>query len=221
MTGRRNWVLIVMLALAVLHLPECSGAETPAPEPSATATSLPAARTPTLAGTEPRATATPTPTPPAQSGTPPTPEPPTSPCAGLSGQIEVQVLVGPADAVGLEPLAVGDLPLSVVTSEEPFVVQGGGDISYADVLVEEWGTYEVTLDLRTTISGECVAGADGPTLQLALDMAGQQMVEVEAEGFQGEYPWSGEVSLDLSFPLVDGATAQGEGWVLVLHLDSL
>jgi hypothetical protein len=25
--------------------------------------------------------------------------------------------------------------------------------------------------------------------------------------------------LDLDFPLVDGAQAQGEGWVFILHLD--
>ncbi len=217
MTGKRSWILIVVLAAVVLSLPACSGADTPTP----TATPLPSTPTPMVVPAEPAATPTPTPTPPAPSGPPPTPEPPRSPCAGVSGQIEVRVLAGPADAVGLEPLAVGSLPFSVVTSEAPFAIQGGGDISYADVLVEEWGTYEVTLDLRTTISGECVVGAEGPTLQLALDMAGQQMVEVEAEGFQGEYPWSGELSLDLSFPLVDGATAQGEGWVLVLHLDSV
>ena len=221
MTGKRSWILMVMLAVVVLSLPACSGAETPTPAPTPTATQLPPTPTSTAVPAEAAPTPTPTPTPPAPSGPPPTPEPPRSPCAGLSGQIEVQVLVGPADAVGLEPLAVGSLPFSVVTSEAPFAIQGGGDISYADVLVEEWGTYEVTLDLRTTISGECVVGAEGPTLQLALDMAGQQMVEVEAEGFQGEYPWSGELSLDLSFPLVDGAMAQGEGWVLVLHLDRL
>jgi hypothetical protein len=132
--------------------------------------------------------------------------------------MEVQVLVGPAEAVGMEPLAVGSVPFAVATNEAPFVVQGGGGISYADVLVERWGTYEVTLDLETNISGECVAEGDSPTLELVLDMTGQQLVKVEAEGFQGEYPWSGNQSLNLSFPLVEGATAQGEGWVMVLHL---
>ena len=132
----------------------------------------------------------------------------------------MQVLVGPAEVVGLEPCAVGSIPFSVTSDDEPYTVQGGGDISYADTLGAEWGTYEVTLDLQTTLSGECVAGAGGEALQLRLDMAGQQMVEVQAEDFHGEYPWSGEVSLDLSFPLTDGATAQGEGWVLVLHLPS-
>jgi hypothetical protein len=132
----------------------------------------------------------------------------------------MQILVGPADAVGLEPLAVGSIPFSVTSEHEPYVVQGGGNISYADILEKEWGTYEVTLDLQTTLSGECVAGAGGEALQLRLDMTGEQMVEVQAEAFHGEYPWSGEVSRDLSFPLIDGATAQGEGWVLVLHLQA-
>ena len=81
--------------------------------------------------------------------------------------------------------------------------------------------YEVTLDLRASISGEFAEGPDGPTLAMSIYMSGEQLVEVEADRFQGEYPWSGEVSLDLSFPVTDGATAQGEGWVLMLHLDSL
>jgi len=147
----------------------------------------------------------------------PTPQPPASPCAGLSGEIELRVLVGPAAAVGLEPFAVGSIPFAVTTGEEPYLVQGGGAISYADVLVEEWGTYEVTLNLQTTINGECLAGASGEELRVTLEMAGQQMLEVQAEGFYGEYPWAGEVSFDLSFPLVDGATVEGEGWAFVLH----
>ena len=134
--------------------------------------------------------------------------------------MEMQVLVGPADAVGLEPVAVGSVPFSVTSDQEPYTVQGGGDISYSNVLQKEWGTYEVTLDLQTTLSGECVAGAAGESLQLRLDMTGEQMVEVQAEAFHGEYPWSGEVSRDLNFPLIDGATAEGEGWVLVLHLQA-
>ena len=129
----------------------------------------------------------------------------------------MRVLVAPAAAVGLEPFAVGSIPFAVTTGEEPYLVQGGGAISYADVLVEEWGTYEVTLDLQTTINGECLAGASGEELRVTLGMAGQQILEVQAEGFYGEYPWAGEVSLDLSFPLVDGATVEGEGWVFVLH----
>lgn len=131
--------------------------------------------------------------------------------------MEVRVVVGPAEAAGLEPLAVGSIPLAVSTGEAPYVVQGGGSISYADVLAEDWGTYEVTLDLQTTINGECLDGASGEELQITLGMTGQQMVEVTAEGFHGEYPWAGQVSFDLSLPLAEGATVQGEGWAFVLH----
>lgn len=218
MTNKKWTTLILMLVAVGLLLPACSGAATPTPTPTLTPSPLPPTPTPTATILPPAPVPTPTPTPmPPPGGATPTPQPPASPCAGLSGEIEVRVLVGPAAAVGLEPFAVGSIPFAVTTGEEPYLVQGGGAISYADVLVEEWGTYEVTLDLQTTINGECLAGASGEELRVTLDMAGQQMLEVQAEGFYGEYPWAGEVSLDLSFPLVDGATVEGEGWVFVLH----
>lgn len=216
---RKGYSLILMLAATVLLLAACSGAGPSSPT-TPTGTLFPP--TPTAAVVPAEATATPSPTPtiPAQGAPAATPEPPESPCAGLSGQIEVHVLVGPADAVGLEPVAVGLVPLAVVADEEPFLIQGAGDISYADILVAEWGTYEVTLDMNTTVGGECVATADSAMLELVVTMKGQQMVKVESEHFQGEYPWSGDVPLDVTFPLVEGATAQGEGWLLVLHLNS-
>jgi hypothetical protein len=128
------------------------------------------------------------------------------------------MLVGPADAVGLEPVAVGEIPFAVVTDEAPYVVEGAGHISFAEILVEEWGTYEVTLELDSTVSGECLEVADTSQLDLTVVSSGSQLVEVEAEEFQGEYPWEGTNSLDVSFPVVDGATAGGEGWTFVLHL---
>jgi hypothetical protein len=128
------------------------------------------------------------------------------------------VLVGPADAVGLEPVAVGEIPFAVVTDQEPYIVEGAGHISYADILIEEWGTYEVTLELDNTVSGECLEVAEAGQLDLTVVSSGSQLVEVEAEEFQGEYPWEGTNSLDVSLPLVDGATAAGEGWTFVLHL---
>jgi hypothetical protein len=129
----------------------------------------------------------------------------------------MQILVGPADAVGLEPVAVGTLPFSVVSESEPYLVQGGGDINYSQVLEEEWGTYTVTLDMQSSLSGECVDTEGGEVLNVTIESSGEQMVEVRAEGMQGDYPWSGTRTLELSFPLVDGATAQGEGWSFVLH----
>jgi len=130
----------------------------------------------------------------------------------------MQILVGPADAVGLEPVAVGIIPFSVVSEGEPYLVQGGGDIVYSQVLEEEWGTYTVNLDMQSTVNGECVGTGGSEVLNVSIVSSGEQMVEVRAEGMQGDYPWSGTQVLDLSFPLVDGATAQGEGWTFVLHL---
>jgi hypothetical protein len=136
----------------------------------------------------------------------------------MSGEIEMQILVGPADAVGLEPHAVGAIPFSVTSASEPYVVQGGGDITYADILVEQWGTYEVTLNMQSTIDGECVENQEGGELQLALEMTGDQMVEVTAEGFHQEYPWAGTHNFDVVLPLEEGASMEGEGWAFVLHL---
>jgi hypothetical protein len=149
--------------------------------------------------------------------TPVTP-PPASRCQGLAGQLEVQVLAGPAEAVGLEPVAVGTVPFSVITSEPPYLVEGQGPISYEDVLEQEWGTYTVTMDLETSVQGECSGQAGSEQLVLVLEMTGEQLVEVNAEGFHGEYPWSGTQTRDLTFPLEHGATAQGEGWAVVLLL---
>jgi hypothetical protein len=137
----------------------------------------------------------------------------------LSGQIELQLLVGPAEVVGLEPAAVGSVPFSVTGNGEPYTVQGATTITYADVLVREWGTYDVTLDVEATIEGQCLGSDGNEELDAVLTIAGDQMVKVEAEGFQGEYPWAGEQSLDASFALVDGATVEGEGFTLVLHLN--
>lgn len=207
----KRFVVVLGLALLVLAACQPSASPTPTatPTPSPTGTAAPVRGAPT---------ATPTPTPPSPGpGAPPTPTAPTSQCDGLSGEIEVQVLVGPAEVVGLEPHAVGEVPFSVTGGAGTYVVQGGGAISYADILVEEWGTYAVTMDLQVTITGECVGVAGDERLRVTLEMSGEQMVEVTAEGFHGEYPWAGTHSFDLTFPLVEGATAQGEGWSFVLY----
>jgi hypothetical protein len=210
MTRQKCSILVSILATLVVLLPACGGGGTPTP--------LPPAPTPTPTSAPPAPTATPTPTStPLSDQVPPTPEPPTTMCDGLHGEIEVRVLVGPADAVGLEPFAVGEIPFTVTAGEAPYVLQGASAISLADVLVEEWGTYEVTLNLQSTVNGECVVGASGEELQVALGMSGEQMVEVNADPFHGEYPWAGEVSFDLRFPVAEGAAAEGEGWAFVLH----
>lgn len=141
-------------------------------------------------------------------------------CEGLGGELEMQVLVGPSEAVGLEPLAIGAIPFSVISGDGAHVVQGSGSISYQDVLEEEWGTYTVYFDLEATASGECVGDPQSEVLNITVTTSGEQYVEVRSEGFQGDYPWSGSHEFNLSFPITEGATAEGEGWVFVLHLNN-
>ena len=228
--NHRAWYALLILAL-VVTLAACGGEATPKAEPPAPSDTAPA---PTQAATD-----TPTPTPtveaqaPAAASATPTPTPTTAPlpvattpvpeasrCQGLAGQLEIQVLVGPAEAVGLEPVAVGNVPFSVTTSEPPYLVTGQGPISYEATLPQEWGTYSVNLNMENAVEGQCSGEAGSEQLDLVLEMTGEQMVVVDAEGFHGEYPWSGTQTRELSFPLQEGATAQGEGWAIVLHLGS-
>ena len=139
-------------------------------------------------------------------------------CEGLIGQLEMQVLVGPADVVGLEPIAVGEIPFAVVAEGEMYLVQGNGTSSYQEILEKDWGTYTVSFDMVGTLEGECSGQPGSEELNIIVEMSGEQMVEVRAEGFQGDYPWSGTQNFDLSFPLEDGATVEGEGWAFILHL---
>lgn len=202
-----GFALCLLIALAA-----CGGSPTPAPP---TATRVPAEPV------EPSPTPTPTPTPTA--GPLPvasTPTPPPSRCEGLAGQLEIQVLAGPAEVVGLEPVAVGSVPFAASGSAPPYLVQGQGPISYEATLPQAWGSYAVTMDLDVAVQGECSGPAGGEQLDLALEMAGEQLVVVDAEGFYGEYPWAGTRTQELTLPLEEGATAEGEGWAVVLHLGS-
>ena len=150
-----------------------------------------------------------------------TPSPkPESRCEDLSGTLEIQVLVGPAEAAGLEPFAVGEIPFSVLAEAGTYRVQGGGPISYQEVLSEEWGTYTVSLDMDTTIDGQCGGDARSEALNIAVEMSGEQMLEVRADGFSGDYPWSGTTTVDLTFPLEEGNMQEGEGRAFILHLDN-
>jgi hypothetical protein len=210
----RSWHVLLVFCLAVA-LSACGSSPTPTPEPPT--------RPPTAPAPDRPATETPTPTPtaaPLPAAATGTPAPPPSRCESLAGQLEVQVLVGPADAVGLEPVAVGSVPFAVTTSESPFLVEGQGPISYEDTLGAEWGTYVVTMDLDMAVQGQCSGETGSEELGLIMEMTGEQLVVVDSPDFHGEYPWSGRQSLNLAFPLEEGATAQGEGWVVVLHLGS-
>ena len=99
------------------------------------------------------------------------------------------------------------------------MVEGGGPIDYQELMEQEWGTYEVSMDLQNSITGLCMGDDGSERLEIAVTMTGSQLVEVKAEGFHGEYPWEGEYTQDAVFPLEEGATAEGEGWILVLHLN--
>jgi hypothetical protein len=149
----------------------------------------------------------------------PTPTPILDRCDGLSGELELQILVGPSEAVGLEPVAIGNIPFTVSSGGGANIVNGGGPVSYQEVLEEEWGTYTVEMDLESVISGECVGEEAGGELNLVIEMSGEQMVEVRAGGFQGDYPWAGSHELHQSFPIEEGATGQGEGWAVILHVN--
>jgi hypothetical protein len=214
MTLQRRWWNVLALAIGLLFLVAgCSAPSSPETEVPPTATPSPG---PSEDELEPTSTPTPTPA----GGAPSTSVPAASRCAGFSGEIEVQVLVGPAEAVGLEPVAVGRVPIAVVSETPPYQVEGAAPIAYESVLEKEWGTYAVTLDMDVTVNGECVGAESEEELRLQVAMSGEQMVEVNAEGFQGEYPWSGEQEFDVVFPVEEGATVAGEGWTFVLHLTS-
>lgn len=196
---------LLLVSVMICFLMACS----PPSNPNQTAT-LPA-RLPTL-------TLTPTPTGQLGENEVSTPSPEPGRCAGLKGELEVQILVGPAEAVGLEPVAVGSLPFSTEPAGDTYQVQGGGAITYQQTLEEDWGTYSVSLDMEGSLAGECTGAPANEELIVSVEMSGEQLVEVRAPGLQGDYPWSGTHVLDLNFPLQEGARAEGDGWVFILHL---
>lgn len=162
----------------------------------------------------------PTPTPTEQGMMIVTEESHDNPCQGLTGDIEVQILVGPAEAVGLEPVTVGEIPFTVVSAGDSFLVEGGGQLeSYTDLLTAEWGTYTVTFEGDTTVSGECVSTGENAELNLSVEMSGEQNVEIVYDGQTMNFPWSGTTQIDATLPVQEGAQSGGEGWNLILHLN--
>lgn len=212
------------LALSLMLLPAgCDTAQDmptlPQPEsPLAKPTSVPTSDAESLPSAAPTATPTPTPVPGGAAVPATDTPPPANLCRGLTADLEVRILAGPAEAVGLEPFAIGQVPIAV-TSEKPlYLVSGGGPIAYSATLAQEWGTYQVTMDLDLSVNGECLPSPGAEQLNLVVDLAGDQLVKVEGGSFQGEYPWSGSASQHAILAVEDGATAEGEGWMLVLHL---
>ncbi len=163
-------------------------------------------------------TATPTSPPMDAATTTPTATP--SPCEGLTGELEVRILVGPADAVGLESYSAGSVPFAVTTGGPPYGVAGGGNITYHETLVEDEINYDVTFDATIVLDGSCDDTPGSVELALDLDTAWTQQVEVTARDFHGVYPTAGDNAVMITLPLIEGATASiGEGAEIVLHLN--
>lgn len=140
-------------------------------------------------------------------------------CSGLTGNLEMQVWVGPAAVVDLEPFGIGSVPFQVDYDQGSYLVQGEGRIDYEDELVKEWGTYTVFFNLLGVIDGFCIQNDDGAVLEITFDMTGYQEFVVDTDGQQEVFPKDLDYEFDYSFPVVEGSTESGEGWVLILHLD--
>lgn len=143
-----------------------------------------------------------------------------NPCEGLTGTLELQLLIGPSDAVGLEPTTAARIPFAVENVDGEYRVSGSGPVDYyEDVYEAEWGSFTVTFEGETSINGDCISQGDRNELDIQVEMAGEQIVTVIVDGSETTFPWSGTPTIDASFPLMDGAQAQGEGWLLILHLN--
>lgn len=140
-------------------------------------------------------------------------------CEGLTGTLELQLLIGPSEAAGLSPYTFATIPFQVISEGNAYLVQGGGPVEYyEDILTADWGSFAVTFEGDTSVSGECVASEGDGTLAVSVEMAGQQNVVVTVDGMEYSYPWEGSPTVEATFPLIDGAQVGGEGWNLTLHL---
>jgi len=152
-------------------------------------------------------------------------------CDDLRAELEVRLTLPYAVAADLEPIAVGYVPLSVVTERESTTVQGSGHISYDEMQtwIDDAGkeTAEVFLELDLRLDGECVEDAAGGGLRLTLDAVHQEEQGATTCGYppgtcrHSPIIWPYEESFELEFPLVDGAALQREdwtSWTFVLHL---
>lgn len=149
-----------------------------------------------------------------------TPTDPNDPCANLSGTLELQLLIGPSEAVGLSPYTFATIPFQVVQEGNAYLVTGSGAVDYyEDILTADWGSFAVTFDGVTSVTGDCVSSDETGTLNVLIEMTGQQMIVVTVEGVEYSYPWEGSPQVEATFPLMDGAQVSGEGWLLILHLD--
>ncbi|MGC9385276.1 MAG: hypothetical protein ACP5D6_11810 [Kosmotogaceae bacterium] len=142
-----------------------------------------------------------------------------NPCEGVSGTLELQILVGPSEVVGLTPTTVGQIPFNVVSDGNIYNIEGGGPFDYfVETESYEWGTYTVTFEGDALVKGNCVSTDLGGMLNVNVELIGEQNVEVVYEGISTNYPWSGTPQITVNLPLEEGAQQEGEGWVLILHL---
>jgi len=137
-------------------------------------------------------------------------------CQRLSGVLEVELLVGPAEAAGLEPVTIGEIPFSVGGGGQ---IAGSTYLSYENELEAEWGSFKVLFDGDVFLTGTCQEEGGGGVLDLTVEFVGDQLVEVNVGGVVQEYPWSGSAEVDVSLPAQDGAREAGEGWAFILRLD--
>jgi len=120
----------------------------------------------------------------------------------------------------LEPTTAARIPFIVKPLGGNDIVSGNGPVEYyEDIYEAEWGSFSVTFEGETAISGECLSLDDQNELNIQVNMADKQTITIIVEGTETTFPWSGTPTIEASFPLVDGAQAQGEGWQLILHLD--
>jgi hypothetical protein len=142
-----------------------------------------------------------------------------NPCEGVSGTLELQILVGPSEVVGLTPTTVGQIPFNVVSDGDIYNIEGGGPFDYfVETESYEWGTYTVTFEGDALVKGNCISTDLGGMLNVNVELIGEQNVEVVYEGISTNYPWSGTPQILVNLPLEEGAQEEGEGWVLILYL---
>ena len=209
-THNNRIVTLIFLSLLLLAMMSCSRTTSPGggkatPTPTPTAINSPTGEktktvTPAAPGLlTPEITLTP------------------SPCKGLSGELEVEVLVGPAAAVGMPPFSIGVIPFTV-SSQEPYTMQGKTHLSYNKTVYIGPNSYTVTLELDAVLTGECGVDNGINSLNMAVTLSGEQNIVAVIELVPHTFPWKGTTTINASLPIQDGATANGEVWIFILHL---
>ncbi len=89
----------------------------------------------------------------------------------------------------LAPYTFADIPFQVTREREAYIVSGGGPVEYdQDVLTADRGSFSVTCDGDTAISGVCRPSGSSGTLDVRVERDGQQIVVVVVDGMETSYP---------------------------------